>query len=116
MIHSYKLGGLNIVLDVYSGSIHVVDDATFDIIEMYENCEKSEIESLILNKYKDDETVTKEAINDCFLQIEELKKEGKLFSEDTFENLAGSLKEKSKGIIKALCLHIAHTCNLNCSY
>ena len=116
MIHSYKLGGLNIVLDVYSGSIHVVDDATFDIIEMYENCEKSEIESLILNKYKDDETVTKEAINDCLLQIEELKKEGKLFSEDTFENLAGSLKEKSKGIIKALCLHIAHTCNLNCSY
>ncbi len=116
MIHSYKLGGFNIVLDVFSGSIHVVDDATFDIIEMYEQKSKEEITDLILEKYKDDDTVTKEAISDCFEQIEELKAEGKLFSPDNFKSMAGNLKAKTSGVVKALCLHIAHTCNLNCSY
>ncbi len=116
MVHSYKLGGLNIVLDVYSGSIHVVDDATFDIIEMYEDKAQGEITDFILEKYASDETVTKEAIAECFSQIEELKASGKLFSPDTFGGMAGELKAKNAGTVKALCLHIAHTCNLNCSY
>ena len=116
MVHSYKLGGLNIVLDVYSGSIHVVDDATFDIIEMYEGKTQGEITDFILEKYASDETVTREAIADCFSQIEELKASGKLFCPDTFGGMAGELKAKNAGTVKALCLHIAHTCNLNCSY
>ena len=113
MIHSYKLGGLNIVIDVCSGSIHVVDEATFDIIENYETKSHEEITDLILNKYVDDKTVTKEAINNCFEQIESLKKSGKLFTPDTFRDMAGDLKAKSAGVVKALCLHIAHTCNLS---
>ncbi len=116
MIHSYKLGGYNIIIDVCSGSIHVVDDATFDIIEAYENKSRKEISDFILSKYKDDKTVTKEAIDACFEQIEDLKKTGKLFTPDTFKDMAGDLKAKSAGVVKALCLHIAHTCNLNCSY
>jgi len=116
MIHSYKLGGLNIVIDVYSASIHVVDDATFDIIELYEEKSKEEIKSFILNKYSSDSEVTPEAIEECFVQIEELKSEGKLFTEDTFKDMAADLKNKNAGTVKALCLHIAHTCNLNCSY
>ena len=116
MVHSYKLGDLNIVIDVYSGSIHVVDDATFDIIDMYEKKSQDEIKDFILTKYADDETVTDEALNECFKQIEELKSAGKLFTPDSFRNMAGDLKAKSAGVVKALCLHIAHTCNLNCSY
>ena len=116
MIHCYKSGGYNIVLDVYSGSIHVVDEATFDIIDMYEQKSKDEICDFVLTKYKDDNTVTKQAIDDCFEQIEELKAQGKLFTNDTFESMAGDLKQKSAGVVKALCMHIAHTCNLNCSY
>jgi len=116
MVHSYKLGGLNIVIDVYSGSVHVVDEATFDVIEMYEKSTHEEIKAFILDKYSSDPTVTDEAIDECFEQIEELKSEGKLFCEDTFESMAGDLKAKSAGVVKALCLHIAHTCNLNCSY
>ena len=116
MIHCYKLGGLNIVLDIYSGSVHVVDEAAYDIIEMYESRNHDEIKSEILNKYKDTDGVTPKDIDDCFEQIEELRAEGKLFTEDTFEDLAGKFKERSAGIVKALCLHIAHTCNLNCSY
>ena len=116
MIHSYKLGGLNIVLDIFSGSVHVVDDVAYDIIEMYETKEKSEIIVSILEKYKDNKEITKEEVESCLTQIEELKKMGKLFTEDTFSSMADTLKRKTSGVVKALCLHVAHTCNLNCAY
>ncbi len=116
MIHSYKLGGLNIVLDICSGSVHAVDEVAYDIIGLYEKEDKEKIISLMLEKYGDREDVTREELELCFEDIEELKNEGKLFSEDTFEPMAGDLKKKSAGIVKALCMHIAHTCNLNCSY
>ena len=116
MIHSYKLGGLNIVLDICSGSVHVVDEVAYDIINRYESETKDSIISLMLEKYADRDDVTREELELCFEDIQELKADGKLFSEDTFEPMAGDLKKKSAGIIKALCMHIAHTCNLNCSY
>ncbi len=116
MIHSYKLGGFNIVLDVCSGSVHTVDEVAFDIINLYEKEDKENIISLMLEKYGNREDVTKEELELCFDDIEELKNEGRLFSEDSFEPMAGELKKKSAGIVKALCMHIAHTCNLNCSY
>ena len=116
MIHSYKLGGLNIVLDICSGSVHAVDEVAFDIINLYEKEDKEKIISLMLEKYGDREDVTRQELELCLEDIEQLKNEGKLFSEDTFEPMAGDLKKKSAGIVKALCMHIAHTCNLNCSY
>ena len=116
MVHCYKLGGLNIVLDICSGSVHVVDEVVYDVIEAYENRSKEEIIAEMLEKYAADESVTREELEGCFEDIEELKAAGKLFSPDNFEPMAGKLKEKSAGVIKALCMHIAHTCNLNCSY
>ena len=116
MIHCYRLGGLNIVLDVYAGSVHVVDDAVYDIIGMYETSSPEEIKAAVLEKYRGAPDVTAEEIDACFAQIEALKAEGKLFAPDSFADLAGSLKETSAGVVKALCLHIAHTCNLNCAY
>ena len=116
MTHCYKLGGLNIVLDVYSGSIHVVDEATYDIIELYEQKSHEEIKAAILEKYAGDPEVDAQGIEDCFCQLEKLREAGKLFTPDSFQDLAGKLKEKSAGVVKALCLHVAHTCNLNCSY
>lgn len=116
MIHSYKLGGLNIVLDICSGSVHAVDEVAYDIINLYEKKDREEIISLMLEKYGDREDVTREELELCLGDIEQLKNEGRLFSEDTFEPMAGELKKKSAGIVKALCMHIAHTCNLNCSY
>ena len=139
MIHQYKLGGYNIVLDVCSGGLHVVDDLTYDIIsglnEIYEHqaslnkavggksCGMIDIETLSENilldmqeKYKGTEAGDPEEIRACYEQIMELKKTGKLFTEDTYEPMAGDLKSRTSGVVKALCLHIAHTCNLNCSY
>ena len=116
MVHCYKLGGLNIVLDICSGSVHVVDEVVYDVIEAYESRSKEEIIAEMLEKYAADESVTREELEGCFEDIEELKAAGKLFSPDNFEPMAGKLKQKSAGVIKALCMHIAHTCNLNCSY
>ena len=116
MVHCYKLGGLNIVLDIYSGSVHVVDEVAYDIIEMFENTSRDEIVDIILSKYSDREDVTREEVIECIDQINELKEAGKLFTPDTFEHMADTLKQKTAGVVKALCLHIAHTCNLNCSY
>ena len=116
MIHQYKLGGYNIVLDVCSGAVHVVDDVAYDIISMYECCDKAEVIEKMTERYLGVDGVTVEDIEDCYEQVRELALAGQLFSADTFEPIAGKLKEKTSGVIKALCLHIAHTCNLNCSY
>ena len=113
MIHCYKLGGLNIVLDICSGSVHLVDEVSYDVIEMYESHSHEEIIAAMLAKY---DSVTAEELRDGFEQIEELKKAGKLFTPDTFAPMAGKLKQKTSGVVKALCIHIAHSCNLNCAY
>ncbi len=117
MIHRYTLGGLYIVVDTYSGAVHVVDEIAYDIIGLYDEGQTAEaIVPAMLEKYGQREDVTREELQDCCGQIEELKAAGKLWAADTFEPLAGDLKEKSAGIVKALCLHVAHTCNLNCAY
>ena len=113
MIHQYKLNGYNIVLDICSGSVHVVDEVAYDIIGMFEQNGKEEILSAMSEKYAD---ITASDIEECYEQIWGLKDSGKLFAPETFEPMAGHLKQKTAGVIKALCMHIAHTCNLNCSY
>lgn len=116
MIHQYKLGGMNIVLDVCSGSVHVVDDVAYDVIGMAENMSRVDIVKKLSEKYSSREDIGNADIEECIDDVEELKKEGLLFAPDTFEPMAGALKEKTSGVVKALCLHVAHTCNLNCSY
>ena len=113
MIHQYKQCGYNIVLDICSGAVHIVDDIAYDIISLYDNKEKNEVIAEISKKYGD---VPRDEIIECYDQVTELKNSGELFTEDNFEPMAGELKAKTSGVIKALCLHIAHTCNLNCSY
>ena len=116
MIHQYKLGDYNIVLDVCSGSVHVVDEVAYDIIAMFEQFGREEICSAMEEKYALRQDVSKEDILECYNQIVGLKNAGKLFAPDTFEPMAGELKQKTAGVVKALCLHVAHTCNLNCAY
>ncbi len=115
MIHGYKLNGYNIILDVFSGSVHNVDDLAYDIILMYEKSDKEKIISEMLKKYKNDKSVNRQEILDVFSDIEELKAQKKLFTNDIYENKAFDFKNRNT-VIKALCLHVAHTCNLNCEY
>ena len=113
MIHQYQLGGYNIVLDVCSGSVHVVDEVAYEIIARFEGGDREAILRAMGEKFPE---LSREDIAECYAQVEGLKAAGKLFAPDTFAPMAGQLKQKTAGVVKALCLHIAHTCNLNCSY
>lgn len=115
MVHQYKLNGYNIVLDICSGSVHVVDDVAYDIIALYQQHEAEEIVKEILSKYDGLPDITREEVLLCLEDIRALEKAGKLFSADIYENMAFDFKNRSQ-VVKALCLHVAHTCNLNCSY
>ena len=109
MIHQYKLNGYNIVLDTFSGSVHSVDDVAYDVIEMM-NGKKDE--NAIINELSVKYDIDKQEIADCINDVKELTRHGKLFTEDTFSPIAAAFKQKSGNVIKALCLHVAHTCNL----
>ena len=110
MIHQYQLGGYNIVLDVCSGSVHVVDEVAYDIIGLFEENSKEAVLQKVGEAYPE---IAANELEDCYQQVVGLKEAGKLFAPDTFAPMAGELKQKTAGVVKALCLHIAHTCNLN---
>lgn len=109
MVHQYKNNGYNIVLDVNSGAVHVVDDAAYDIIALYKERSKDEIVDRLSGSYGRQEVL------DTYGEVEELVKGEQLFTEDVYENYIMDFK-KRKTVVKALCLHIAHDCNLACRY
>jgi uncharacterized protein len=114
MIHRYKLNGYNLVLDTYSGSVHTVDDLAYDVIGLYETMPADQIVQEMLDKYADAK-ITRDDIREVIADAEALKKAGKLYAPDLYAGLAPALKQRSQAV-KALCLHAAHTCNLNCGY
>ncbi len=110
MIHRYKNNGYNIVLDVNSGSVHVVDELVYDIIGLLDQGkQENEIQEELKNTYKEDD------IRTACKEIQELKDAGMLFTEDIYRNAIEHFKERET-VVKALCLHIAHDCNLACRY
>lgn len=133
MIHQYKNNGFNIVLDVNSGMIHVVDDLAYDIIALYEDNNKESIIAAMVEKYtqadylklikcdNQDADFTDQVeslvrqIIEVLEDVEQLKKEGVLFTEDIYEDYIKDFKQRET-VVKALCLHIAHDCNLACQY
>ena len=114
MVHQYKLNGYNIVLDTCSGSVHVVDEVAYDIIAMYKDKSADEIVKYILETYTNEE-ITEQDVFDCIEDVKSLENAGKLYTPDTYEGMAFDFKNRNT-VIKALCLHVAHTCNLNCAY
>lgn len=119
MIHQYKNNGFNIVMDVNSGSVHVVDDIVYDMIPLVEPLVKEGIKdaavirAAVLNlaniPYPEEEII--EAVD----EVLELEKAGALFAPDIYENYVFDFKNRQT-VVKALCLHIAHDCNLACKY
>lgn len=119
MVHQYKNNGYNIIMDVNSGSVHVVDDIVYDMIPL--------IEPLVGEGVKDADTVkaavlnlanlpySAEAITEAVDEVLELEARGQLFAPDLYENHVFDFKNRQT-VVKALCLHIAHDCNLACRY
>ena len=115
MIHQYKLNGYNIVLDAISGAVHCVDEVAYDVIALYEDHTADEIVAAILDKYAESEGITEADVRECLEDVATLKEQGKLFAKDVYANMAFDFKNRHTEV-KALCLHVAHTCNLNCEY
>ena len=108
MVHQFKNNGYNIALDENSGSVHVVDDMTYDVLEcISDGADKNETISRLTSKYDAKE------ISEALDEIDELKNEGALYTEDIYKNAVDIFKDR-KTVVKALCLHIAHDCNLAC--
>ena len=114
MVHQYKLNGYNIVLDTCSGSVHVVDDVAYDIIALYKEKSADEIAEEISAKYSAD-GVTKQDCLDCIEDVKTLEQMQKLYTPDNYADMAFDFKNRNT-VLKAMCLHVAHTCNLNCEY
>ena len=109
MVHQYKNNGYSICLDVNSGAVHIVDDIVYDIISLYEGRKEEEIIKELESKYEVSD------IKEALEEVKTLVEEGSLFTEDIYENYIMDFK-KRKTVVKALCLHIAHDCNLACRY
>lgn len=109
MVHQFKNNGYDIVLDVNSGAIHVVDDVTYDVIELFEEHTKEEISAALSDKYPPEE------IAEAIEEAGQLRDSGELFTEDVYEPHVTEFKKRPT-VVKALCLHIAHDCNLACRY
>lgn len=116
LIHQYKNNGYNIVLDVNSGSVHVVDDVVYDVIAcMVENHLENADKETVLDRLKKEFADKAEEWDELVDEIYELKEDGMLFAEDIYEKSIDAFRNRET-VVKALCLHIAHDCNLKCRY
>lgn len=110
MVHQFKNNGYNILLDENSGSVHVVDDMTYDVVqELNAGLNKEEIAEKFSGKYPAGE------INEVLGELDELKADGSLYTNDVYRNSIDLFAQR-KTVVKALCLHVAHACNLACKY
>ena len=108
-VHQYKNNGYNIVLDVNSGAVHVVDDVVYDVLALYETCTEQEIAERLKGTYPANE------VSEAYEELTELKEAGELFTKDEYKDYIFDFKNRQT-VVKALCLHIAHDCNLACRY
>lgn len=115
MIHQYKNNGYNIVMDICSGAIHVVDDITYDVIAAYEENNNKNRETTLEGLHVSLPAYSVEDLKEALEEVEDLKEQGELFAEDVYKEFVMDFK-KRKTVVKALCLHIAHDCNLGCRY
>ena len=115
MVHTFSLNGFDIAVDVYSGSVHVCDPVSLDAIRLYESGRREETARQLMAEHPDQAEVTEAAVSGLLDSLDALKAQGKLYSQDSYHNASLRLG-RDPGLVKALCLHVAHACNLTCSY
>ena len=122
MLHLFKNNGYNIVLDVNSSSVHVVDDIVYDVLTELEedSADRYREEELVRISEKvsaahPEEKLEEKDFREIFDAIQGLEENGTLYTDDDFKDGVLDFK-KRQTVVKALCLHIAHACNLRCAY
>lgn len=109
MVHQFKNNGYNILLDVNSGAIHVVDDVVYDVVLLWESLSQKEILDKLRDRYQEEE------LSEAIEEVASLVDGGELFTKDEYKDYVMDFKKRPT-VVKALCLHIAHDCNLACKY
>lgn len=109
MIHKFSMNGVNIVMDINSGAVHVVDDIVYAMVDKYKEKKEEELHKIFDSSY------SKEKVQEAIEEIKELEKNEMLFTQDDYESVI-PLIHKRNPVVKALCLHVAHDCNLRCQY
>lgn len=108
MIHKFSMNGYNIVLDVNGGAVHVVDEVAYKLLDFYKEKTKEEVFEILSNEFSNNQ------IEEAYEEISKLESEGLLYTEDSYELHPAFINRKK--VVKALCLHVAHDCNLKCKY
>jgi len=108
MIHKYNLFGTNIVADVSSGAVHVFDEVAYEVLDYYRDHDKKYILDILSERF------SALQINDAWVEIKALEENGQLYSKDIYKDYLPLWDKKS--VVKALCLHVAHDCNMRCKY
>jgi len=103
------MNGINVLMDIYSGAVHAVDDVAYDIADLYPEMNADELAEKFADKY------SREQIDEAVEELKELKDAGMLYTEDEYEGVLEQVKNRAP-VVKALCLHVAHDCNLKCRY
>ena len=106
MIHKFYLNGLYIVLDVNSGTVLTVDEMTYDVLDDYKEMSRDQIVEKLKHKYPEEELL------EVILELEMLEEQKMIFTESDYDPNV----YKNHDLVKALCLHVAHDCNLKCNY
>lgn len=109
MLHKFSMNGINVLMDINSGAVHAVDDVVYDIADLYTEISFDEICSRFSDKY------SREQLKEAAEELEELKEAEMLYTEDEYEKVLEQVKNRAP-VVKALCLHVAHDCNLKCRY
>ena len=109
MLHKFSMNGINVLMDIYSGAVHAVDDVAYDIADLYPEMNADELAEKFADKY------SREQIYEAVEELKELKDAGMLYTEDEYEGVLEQVKNRAP-VVKALCLHVAHDCNLKCRY
>ncbi len=112
MVHRFKNNGYNIILDVGSGAIHVADDIMYDMVAVFEGRTREEVLAETGRAHPD---ISREELCEVYEELNALIEEGSLFSEDDYEEKVFDYSKRPV-VVKALCLHVAHDCNLACRY
>lgn len=109
MIHKFRQNGVNIIMDVNSGAIHVVDDIVYDLVDFYEEMPESKLKDKFSDKFSENQLI------EAMEEISSLKEAQMLFTVDDYEEIL-PVMDRRNPVVKALCLHVAHDCNLKCEY
>ena len=109
MIHKFRQNGVNVIMDVNSGAVHVVDDVVYDLVDFYEEMTEDAIKSKFSEKYSENQ------LTEALEEILALKEAEMLFTVDDYEDILPAMDRRNP-VVKALCLHVAHDCNLKCEY